>query len=60
MKLRIPARRSSVANRPEKCSRLDLQAGGQADIQAVVDRLLGGLQRQRGAGRVACGHVAAG
>src|ERR1700722_2470544 len=36
---------------------LDLQAGGQIDLEAPVDGLLGGPQRQRRAGRVLGDHV---
>src|SRR5450631_314287 len=44
---------------PGELQPLDLQAGAQVDLQAVVDGLLGGPQGERGAGSVP-GHPGAG
>ena len=52
MKLRMPVFWSSVANSDGEVQPLDLQPGGQVDLEALVHRLLGGAQRERRARRV--------
>ena len=42
----IPIRRSSVAKSAGELLALDRQAGVEVDLEALVDRLLGGAQRR--------------